>query len=57
MTTTKKGQVTIKNFADNKSAMVNYFNNIRTKNYVEMVCCGFLVPEKGWCVKIVYKKK
>ena len=57
MTTTKKGQVTIKNFADNKSAMVNYFNNIRTKNYVEMVCCGFLVPEEGWCVKIVYKKK
>ena len=56
MMTIKKGQVAIKNFGNNKGAMVNYFNNIRNKNYVERICCGFSVADKGWCVEITYKK-
>lgn len=57
MTTYKRGFVTIKNFEYNKSAAINYFNNIKNKNYVE--CCefGFSVKDNGYCVNILYKKK
>lgn len=57
MTTTRKGNLTIKNFGDNKGAMINYYNNIRNKEYVEMVVSTYDVDENGYCVEIVYKKK
>ena len=52
----KKGNMTINNFGDNKGAMVNYYNNIRVKNYVEVVTAGYSVEDRGYCVNVVYKK-
>ena len=57
MMTTRKGNMTIKNFRDNKGAMINYYNNIRNKEYVEMVIGTYDAVEKGYCVEIVYKNK
>lgn len=57
MTTTRKGNLTIKNFGDNKGAMINYYNNICNKEYVEMVVSAYDVDENGYCVEIIYKKK
>ena len=57
MTTTRKGNLTIKNFGNNKGAMINYYNNIRNQEYVEMVIGTYDVAEKGYCVEIVYKNK
>ena len=57
MTTTRKGNLTIKNFGNNKSAMISYYNNICNKEYVEMVINTYDVEEQGYCVEIVYKKK
>ena len=56
MTTTKKGNVTIKNFKTNKAASIKYFNNIKDKDYVSFVTRGYDVKEEGYCVEIIYKK-
>lgn len=53
--TTKKGNVTIKNFGQNKGAAINYYNNVKNKCYVNFIACGFIVTQKGWYVKIIYK--
>ena len=53
----KKDNMTINNFGDNKGAMVNYYNNIRNKDYTELVVSGYDADEKGWCVKVKNKKK
>lgn len=53
--TTKKGNVTIKNFGKNKGAAINYYNNIKNKSYVSFVGCGFNAKEKGYCVEIIYR--
>lgn len=57
MATYKKGEVTIKNFGSNKGASINYYNNIKNKDYVEMVWGGFDMVENGYCVHIIYRKK
>lgn len=54
--TKKQGEVTIKNFGQNKGASINYYNNIKNKEYIEFACCCFDGEEKAWCVEIVYKK-
>ena len=56
MTTYKKGNLTIKNFKDNKGAAINYFNNIKNKEYVNNVSVGYSVEDNGYCVTIEYKK-
>lgn len=56
MATYKRGLLTIKNFGDNKSAAIKYFNNIKNKDYVEYCGCGFSVEDNGYCVDISYKK-
>jgi hypothetical protein len=53
--TTKKENVTIKNFGQNKKAAINYYNNVKNKGYVNVIAYGFIVTQKGWCVKIIYK--
>ena len=57
MTTTKKGNVTIKNFKANKAASIRYYNNIKDKDYVYFVWRSYDVAEKGYCVEIIYKKE
>ena len=53
--TIKKGNVTIKNFGQNKGAAINYYNNVKNKGYVNVIACGFIATQKGWCVEIIYK--
>ena len=55
MKTTKRNGLTIKNFGSNKGAMINYYNNVKNKDYVKFVFGGFNCKEKAYCVEIVYK--
>lgn len=57
MATYKKGNFTIKNFGFNKGAAINYFNNVKDKEYIQTVCMGFNVEENGYCVQMIYRKK
>lgn len=56
MTTTKKGNVIIKNFKANKAAAIKYFNNIKDKDYVYFVTKSYDIKEESYCVEIIYKK-
>lgn len=56
MATYKRGNVTIKNFKDNKAAAIKYFNNIKNKEYVETACVAYDTMENGYCVEMIYKK-
>ncbi len=57
MTTYKRGLLTIKNFGNDKKAMLAYFNNISSKPYVKNCGCGYRVADTAYCVEICYYKK
>jgi len=57
MATYKKGNVTIKNFGFNKGAAINYFNNVKDKEYVETAYITYDTIENGYCVEMIYRKK
>ena len=56
MTTYKKGNVTIKNFGNNKGAAINYFQNVRTKDYVKSAAMCFYYEDAAFVVMLEYKK-
>lgn len=56
MTTIKTKNSTIKNFGNNKVAMIKYYNSIKNKKYVEMTTASFNTTQKAWCVEIFYTK-
>jgi len=56
MTTYKEGNVIIKNFGSNKGAAINYYNNVKEKDYISSAAMCFYYKDAAFVVMLEYKK-